>query len=301
MPVSDIPIYLKNDPMRPFTTTASRGFPSTRLGSTLALGLAATMLPACVLFAQPAEPPKRAAATQPADPPATQPDTDAMRVTFPGITVNRNAGYVDLDATVVLRDGQWLELLACSPNTREHESILTASARPSHLHLALLLIGLEPGQPMRWEEVQNASTGEWAWVIHPARGDRVKISIVTGSGADERVVPASSWIVSGEAEGEAMPMPDATWIFAGSTMETYEAEDGGDEEAVYAADAAGNVISLVNFGDDVLVKESNLTNQGEGSNAAWNANTEAIPEVGAAVRIRLEPAAEEEAPAGATP
>ena len=231
--------------------------------------------------------------TQPA---ATQPALGQSAIQsaarFPGMTIDREAGYVDLDATVVLRDGEWLELLACSPNTREHESILAVPARPSHIHLALILLGIEPGSPMRWQEVQNEETGDWEWVTHPARGPRVAVSIVTGGADDETVTPASAWI----NDGDGNAMPDHHWIFTGSTLETFENPDGDDmeAEAVYSADAAGNVISLVNFGDDVLVKPSDLTNQGEGSNAAWNANTDAIPPVGTAVRIRLQPAPDAE-------
>ena len=38
----------------------------------------------------------------------------------------------EVDSRVVLRKGP-LELLACSPQTREHESILVVNARPLHI------------------------------------------------------------------------------------------------------------------------------------------------------------------------
>jgi hypothetical protein len=66
--------------------------------------------------------------------------------TLPGLVVDTKAREVRLEAEVCLQQGS-LELLACSPGTREHESILVVKAKPSHIVFALALVGLPPGSP----------------------------------------------------------------------------------------------------------------------------------------------------------
>src|SRR5690348_755269 len=41
-----------------------------------------------------------------------------------------------------------LEFFCCVTGTNEHESVLRSAVKPSHLHLALLMIGLKPGEPV---------------------------------------------------------------------------------------------------------------------------------------------------------
>ena len=217
-------------------------------------------------------------ATAPADPPATQP-TDPLTPPanakgLPGVTVNREAGHVDVDATVVLREGEWLELLACTPETKEHESILTVAARPSHIHLALLMLGVEPGTPLSWKE-----EGE-EYVILPPRGPEVEVSIVQGEGDDAKVTPANQWVLDQQT---GKPMPDSRWLFTGSSVDDFEGEK------IYIADVNGTAITLVAFGDDLLSRKTIVTDRSEGSNDAWKANTKLIPDLGTKVKLRLRP------------
>jgi len=80
--------------------------------------------------------------------PASPLTADNVRPFADGIQINWTRKQVEVEATVVLREGP-LELLACSPNTREHESILVIEARPLHIFKAMGLIGLQPGKPVR--------------------------------------------------------------------------------------------------------------------------------------------------------
>ena len=93
----------------------------------------------------PANAPTTSPNSAPATAPATQPSAAAG---LPGITVDRAARCIDIEAVIVQRDAPWLELLACTKGSREHEAILSVTAKPSHIHLALIMLGLEPGAPM---------------------------------------------------------------------------------------------------------------------------------------------------------
>lgn len=196
-------------------------------------------------------------------------DVDAM----PGLTVNREAGYVDLDAVVVGRDVEWLELVACSPQSREHESLVTVSARPSHVHLALMSLGLEPGAPLQWEQAEDAVT------VTPPHGPVVEVFFVYTTPEGETLeTPANDWVVV-QPTGETLA--DNRWVFAGSLFRAYEGQE------LYMADLNGTVVSLVSFGDDLVVRPTTVTNQTD--QQALGARPTVMPPNGTALTMRLRP------------
>ncbi|MEM9251845.1 MAG: YdjY domain-containing protein [Planctomycetota bacterium] len=138
------------------------------------LRLAVVLLSAGVVVAEPPEPTLR----------------------LPGLRVDRETGSVLVDARVVGQDADWLELIACTPNSREHEALVVVDALPSHVHLALTTLGAEAGQP------QNArQLGPGEWQTDPARGPEIAISaIVEGpDGPDETSLHA--WYAAGPPPG----------------------------------------------------------------------------------------------------
>jgi hypothetical protein len=217
-------------------------------------------------------PPAPAAAPEPT--PATAPA--AAR----NLRVDRVAGYVEVDATVVLRDAPWLELLACTPGSREHESILTVAAKPSEIHLALLILGLEPGSPMGRAVRPATATSPATETVVPPSGSLVRVSLVYESDGKSIEIPPSAWVR--DRRKEAKPIDDL-WVFAGSSIATLD-----DGTRIYRADANGNVISLVSFGDEVLARPGTVTNQDD--QEALGCVEGAIPPVGSRVKIRLRPA-----------
>jgi hypothetical protein len=238
----------------------------------LPLLLALLALPALVAVAaseaEPAATSQLPAATQPA-------------AALPHITINREQRYVDLEAVVVMREGQWLELLACSPRSREHESVLTVPARPSHVHLALLMLGLEPGQPMSW---RYPGEGQDPVVQLPA-GPQISIDILYRDKEGKRhELPANQWIIH---QKKQTVLDGNVWLFTGSQFIEHEGQ------RLYRADLGGTVISLVNFGDDLLSRPTAVTNMDD--DGMWGCNTELIPDVGTAVTLRLRPKSAEEA------
>lgn len=213
------------------------------------------------------------AAGQAADPAAP----DLADVKLPGLAFAPRDGQmtVVLDAEVVLREADWLELLACSPNSREHESILTVEAAPSQIHLALTMLGLKPGHPLqsRMEDGQ--------WVAIPPAGPPVEVLVswqdLQGTGHE---LPAHRWILNRETD---QPMAEGFWLFTGSRFQSFQGRE------YYLADHNGTAISIVNFGDDLLARPSLVTN--ENDQQMWGANTALIPPVGTRVKIHLVPVA----------
>lgn len=226
----------------------------------------------------------RAALAQ-ASSPVTQPATApaAGMLALPYITIDRAHHWVDIQAKVCGRDADWLELLLCTPNTREYESVLVTKAKPSQVELALLILGLQSGAPVRIQ---------WAGQVSrelPARGPRINVSLIYRKEGKKVEVPATHWLRDQKAKRPATPQ---TWIFAGSGFTNVNGK------RAFAADLSGNLITLVNFGDDVLVLPHSLSNyNGE---FPWGPNTPAIPPVGTPVIVRLSPAVVPAGPSATT-
>ena len=193
-------------------------------------------------------------------------EPDDAKPFAPGVRIRWRDRVVEIDARVVLREGP-LELFACSPQTREHESIFAIKARPLHVHQAMGLIGLLPGNPVTFQKETQA--------LAPPRGAKVLIDVVTGKGESSRTMPAASFVRSA---GDRKPVGDVDWVFAGSkTMSSGR----------YAADSEGTVIALVDF-DTALIAVGAL--HSADNEALWvEANTDAIPPLDESVVIRIRP------------
>ncbi len=196
-----------------------------------------------------------------------------------GVTVNREANHLDIKAEVCLRRGEFLEMFACTRDSREHESILVIDAMPSTIHFGLLLLGEEPGKPLSYDMKFDPPK------LVPAKGPEVGVFIVVKADDVEREIPANRWVQDSKTE---KMMEDNTWLFAGSQF----AEVQGKQ--VYYADVNGSAISLVNFGDDLLTLPNKLTDANDSHGKVWQPRTQAIPKVGTKVLIRLKPTEKDE-------
>jgi|GEM_PF-1733320 len=189
-----------------------------------------------------------------------------------GLTIDPEGRKIDIKATVVMRNGEFLEMFACTTDTREHESILVVDAMPSTIHLGLLLLGQEPGKPLAYDMKFDPPK------LVPATGPEVGVFIVYKVADQEREVPANRWVQDNKTKEM---MQGNAWLFAGSQFAEYEGKQ------IYHADLNGSAISLVNFGDDLLTLPNKLTDQNDSHDKVWAPRTKAIPKVGTKVVIRL--------------
>jgi len=206
---------------------------------------------------------------QPGDAAPTD-DTDAAQTS--AITINREAGTIDLNAKMVDQAPQWLELIATTPDPggRSHEALVTIDAKPSRIHLALVTLGLEPGHPLR-----TRRDGEHL-LTEPAAGPELQISFLYQVDGETREAPAHTWVLN-EATGE--PIPPCRWVFAGSTFKQWQGRE------YYMADENGTIISLVNFGDDLVVRQTDTTQDTDFQQLKINA--QAIPPYGSDLILRI--------------
>ncbi len=212
----------------------------------------------------------------------SQPRQPTVLHPFPHIEVRLDDRAVLFDGVACL-DAGWLEFIVCTPGTKEHESLIVTRARPSHIHAALLLIGLKPGSPGRWVyENDRVSTV-------PPTGDEVIVEVIYTNEQGQMVTePIRRWIRDHLGENE---FPDRPWTFGGSRMRQAPPDFGVAE--IYEADYSGSVIGLVTFGDEMLCFPEVLPDQVDIQPPEWEVNSKHVPRPGTAVTVVLRPAEQE--------
>lgn len=206
-----------------------------------AVDAAAQTAPTPASYQAAATPPPAAASkpTPPAQPVIT------LRETFPGLRVDVANKVLEFDAEVPI-DAQgervYLEVLVCTPNTREHETLVVTKVKPSHIHATLLLMGLKEGTPPRWDfDGTNltpvAPTGPHVDVFlreagQPASENKPIADFVTNIANDRSL---ATHIRAGATSPDHL-------VFAGSRF----------VDNIYAADMDGTIVGLTAFGSETI-------------------------------------------------
>jgi hypothetical protein len=214
---------------------------------------------------------------------------------LPGIKIHTKERYVDVDATVCLTEG-FLELIACTKDSKEHESVIAVNAKPSHIHASLLLIRAQPGNPAMAQKLEDGG-----WLDIPPRGSEIDVFLVVKDEKGEtKERPISDFIVRAQEEdiygpnavkkpaAERGRFPTHTFLFAGSQL--YK-DDAG--QARYISDQSGNVISLSTFGDELLCLPGKHSQENDA--LSWEIDSTHLPALGTKVLLRLRPKQQEKA------
>jgi len=213
--------------------------------------------------------------------------TEVLRkLDLPGIKLNLKERCVDVNATICLHKGL-LELVACTKGTKEHESILSISARPMHIHTAMLLLGASPGTPAMRRAQEGART---RWVPVDPAGDSVCVSLVFAESKGKLqeypiqkfISPAQPDEISGIPAKKILATFPASFLFAGSHL-----VENGAGPRKYVCEQSGNVISISTFGDELLCLPGIHGHQNDG--LAWQVNSKGLPGIGEQVILRLRP------------
>ena len=202
--------------------------------------------------------------------PPRAPNTHQRIVDYaPNVRIDWGNRRVEVDGEICLREGM-LELLVCSPNTREHESIISSPARPLRIYEALGLIGVAPGHPLRYDEPGKR------WL--PPEGDPIRIDVRWTVDGQAQTADLGTWVRDIET-GE--PIPPGAWVFAGS----YRTQRGA-----LAADGDGTIVCVVDFSSALIA----LPELRSADNALLRleAAKKKIPPTGTAVTLLLSAAQE---------
>jgi hypothetical protein len=148
-----------------------------------------------------------------------------------------------------------LEYLSCGPRGKLHECVLLSFGLPSHLHLALLLLGAQPGGEYGSEvtitvEWKHPKTGEY--MRHPAANflyDRLKLK-----------------------KGQ-----NIVWSFIGSKFA------GGR----YQANSDQSLIAVINDSQAVIGIKSIVGNAHQGPKQGFEGNLKTTPKIGTDVDLYI--------------
>ncbi|MCG3138295.1 MAG: hypothetical protein HJJLKODD_02157 [Phycisphaerae bacterium] len=173
---------------------------------------------------------------------------------------------MEMDGQVVLREG-YLELVACSRQTREHESIICVQAKPMHIYQALGLLGLEPGQPPLWD---------WqAQRVLPPWGSAVEISVRYEQQGEIVERPVQEWLINPHTQRTPRRL---YWLFSGSQF---------DDQQQLLADGEGTVISLVDFDSSILTLPRSFSSNN--SELIWQPHPEHVPPLQTRCTLLIQP------------
>jgi hypothetical protein len=209
----------------------------------------------------------------PAPAPTSQPspaDIDAAKAgKLPFVKVDVAKKQVRVECEVIGCPNP-LEFFCVVAGTSEHESVLRTRSRPSHVHLGLLMLGLEPGEPVHYLEDQKK------WV--PPSGPPLHITCEwTDKDGKTISVPAYRMMRDVKSKKE---MPELTWIFTGSRV----LPDGA-----YGADVTGYTTSVVNF-ELAMIDVPEIASSAN-ETLEWVGNPDLVPAAGTKVTMIIEPAA----------
>jgi len=205
----------------------------------------------------------RAAAAAENGAPATRPRDGKL----PHIDVDVKKKQVRVECEAVNAEMP-LEFFCCVTNTAEHEAALRSAVRPSHLHLALLMCGLVPGEPVRYSKALDK------WL--PPKGPPVHIFCEFERDGKKVSIPAYRMLRNTKTKKE---MPPITWVFTGSKM---------TEDGKYAGDMTGYLVTVVNF--ELSVIDIPLLASNSNETLEWEVNPDIVPKKGSPVTMIIEPA-----------
>lgn len=243
--------------------------------------------PAEIRVVEPAlEPPADPA---PVDVPTT-PDAE-WRDAFPHVRVNAAGNAVRFDGVVPIdahdRRAPWvfLEVVVCSPDTKEHEALVMTEAIPSHVHAALLLVGLEPGSPGDWtvDNDQLRAT--------PPRGDELRVTLTfhDDHGVEHSVRP-EDMVVNAHTGARFGAARAGKWVFAGSRIISREGE------RLYDADGAGTLVGLTTFGSETVAWSEVISPEAGVEEPVWIADAKTTPPVGTRITVTIEAVKQHQVP-----
>lgn len=160
-----------------------------------------------------------------------------------------------------------LEFFCVIAGGSEHESAVRTRAKPSDIHTGLLMLGLVPGEPLKFSEAAK----KW----FPPHGPPVNITMEFEKDGKRVSLPAYQLMRDVKSK---KPMQAQSWIFAGSRLL---------ENGTYGADPTGYVVSIVNFEFSLLDVPRLASNADE--TLEWEAALDLFPALGAPMTMVIEP------------
>lgn len=184
---------------------------------------------------------------------------------------------VVFEGEILMKDskGDPMELIACAPGGKTHESFVQADIVPSDLHAALREIGMWPWSYPDREAADRADL----------LGDRAIVWIEWTAGGETRRVRAEDMLLDARLN---RPLGRWGWAFAGQYSEETD-PDTGRRAMFYRPNREKSLITNYHTPNSVLDNPRSIG----AFDDIFVSNTPAVPDVKTRVTVIIEPASEE--------
>lgn len=220
-----------------------------------------------------------------------KPDETPAQPKVEGNTLVFDGGErLDLEKQVLILQGRIclqkgpIELFACAPGGKDHESIVLLDCKPQNVHLALISLGLR--------DRSELGEGGPKYLGDPTRpvGDRVVVELEFEKDGKTQRVRAEDLVLNLASN---QPMDRAGWVFTGSSFAPELDPETGKPTGrkVYLANRYRSLITTYH---DHTTLIDNPTLDG-GNDELFVANSAALPPAGTAARVFIRVPTEEEA------
>lgn len=223
--------------------------------------------------------PAQEGAEAPPTPPLPVPE--GFELLTPWVWVNWKDSQI-LTFGAVAQPSGLLELFACPPRGKTHESVVEVACRASDFNAACMLLRFDPPRMKKPPEGETPTEASF---------DTLRIFVEW----EEKQPDESTKIVRHRAEDTILmastrkTMPHVNWLYIGSGLREYPrdwAHPDAGSDLRYEADMAGVLVTV--FADSWTVVENPLPEAV--SDEVWLANEALLPERGTPVRLIFEKA-----------
>ncbi|MEZ4472164.1 MAG: YdjY domain-containing protein [bacterium] len=210
-----------------------------------------------------------AAGGQPVDKPGAPPieRVDEFRVRIGKMLVDRQARTIQVPAKLNMTEGI-LEYYAVASNGKLHESVLELEGEPSHIHLGLILLGVEQ---IKYDYGDFRGPPK---VVQPGGRLALWIKYADLKSGKEKRIPAEEFLYNRAAKGPPKPLP---WAFTGSNFWNNR----------YGADMDRSTIALIPDQVAVIGTTDDAGNPYRGEGLGFEVNTKVVPPKGTALTLEI--------------
>lgn len=171
------------------------------------------------------------------------------------VTLDKRERSVSFPAAINQREGT-IEYVVVAETGKTHESLLKTTAKPMHIHLALLLLG-----------VRAPGTNEFQ-PNQPPPGQPVRVELRWTQAGQARRAAAEEWVLDRQTREAMKP---GVWIYNGSNI----------SEGMFTAQRDGSVIST-RIDPDALI---NNPRPGRENDDRYEANTSRLAPAGSVLEV----------------
>jgi hypothetical protein len=200
---------------------------------------------------------------------------DDYRARVGQVLVDRQKRRVEVPGRLNMTEGI-LEYYAVGPQGKLHESVLELFGVPSHLHVALLLVGLDPNT------YRETATGVRE-VAKPGGRMRLFVEWTDPKTGKPRREPAENWLYNRQKK-KAPPAGD--WQFLGSSFWNGQ----------YSADQGRSIVALIPDESCVVGAVGDAGNPYRGETMGYEVNTKVVPPLHTPVTLVFEAVGDPTAP-----